>query len=181
MKKRRKGHYLTEGTMNKYVFSFSFIFQLMFLFSSMGVARSCTVVWDDGLAFIDSKLAYVDPEKMTYTSLLKSLDTLSKDEKIVKNMELSFSVEKKLLTVYDSEIKRPYLTLPETKRVFKYKIKKNVLFIKSDKSNWCPVKFKFIRHLKSGKETVDEAQACMLISVSTKWFQGNYEVLCGWK
>lgn len=152
------------------VISFFIFFQLFVIIEAQGKST----VWRDGLAIIDGVPRYLDANKMYYPRLIKSRRAIINSQvPIITSGILQMCIDEggNELWVYSiDKSKGFYWQVIESKVIYYYKVKNNVMLISKDKKSWHEIKISIVDEKPKHKDTI------MIIYLKCKFFSGEYDI-----
>ena len=96
---------------------------------------------------------------------------------LIKAAILTIDRKEKLIYVLDAKKDRPYRRLLDSRRVIKYKIENEALYVSGDGEKWEKVKYRLV----SDDEHIDEDDPSITvyetIYLECSWFKGEYDII----
>ncbi len=131
-----------------------------------------------GIVSINGKPKYFDPSGLVNPDLFMSPSYRNKIKSdLIKAGVILVDYEDSLLYVYDVKKEEPYWRLTESKRIIKYKVENDTLYVSANGKQWEKVKFKVVSDEEHIHEDDPSITVYWTIYLECKWFKGEYDII----
>lgn len=140
------------------------------------------ITWKYGIAFIDGKAKYIDPQKLDQSEMTASISMIEKYKKDNKEEitagKLIWSITSgNQVLVFNTTVENPYYEILSSEKIYYIKIQNNKTYISENKQKWEELVVEVIRDKPKYSNDNEEPPVYMIIHLKCIYFEGAYEII----